>query len=105
MRRWYQRKSVERARDRARNGTPERLASLQASKDRYPEKHRARVAVHNAVARGTLKKEPCEVCGDVRVQAHHEDYSKPLDVAWLCVRHHRPRHGLPYLEHPNRSGA
>jgi hypothetical protein len=33
------------------------------------------------------------VCGTQdRVQAHHEDYSRPLDVVWLCPTHHKARH-------------
>ena len=57
------------------------------------EKHAARKAVSNAVRDGRLKKQPCEVCQNPKAQAHHEDYSKPLDVNWLCFRHHRERHG------------
>lgn len=26
-------------------------------------------------------------------QAHHEDYARPLDVRWLCFKHHRETHG------------
>jgi hypothetical protein len=32
------------------------------------------------------------VCGRTRSHAHHDDYSKPLDVIWLCSTHHRSRH-------------
>jgi hypothetical protein len=42
---------------------------------------------------GDLSPKPCEVCGTtVRVQAHHEDYDRPLDVRWLCQLHHKARH-------------
>ena len=56
---------------------------------KYPEKVKARNMVANAVRDGKLIKKPCEVCGETTVQAHHEDYSKPLDVRWLCFKHHR----------------
>ena len=39
-----------------------------------------------------LERKPCEVCGAEKVEAHHEDYYKPLDVNWLCKRHHAERH-------------
>jgi hypothetical protein len=36
---------------------------------------------------------PCKNCGSViGVHAHHDDYSKPLDVMWLCPLHHKERH-------------
>lgn len=49
-----------------------------------------------AIARGRLVHRPCEVCGlegkfaDGRnmIQAHHDDYNKPLQVRWLCQAHH-----------------
>jgi len=45
--------------------------------------------VYNAVKKGVLKRGVCKECGsDKYVHAHHEDYSKPLDVIWLCALHH-----------------
>jgi hypothetical protein len=60
-----------------------------------PEKYAARTAVSNAIRDGRLTRLPCQLCGATdRVQAHHEDYSKPLDIEWLCFRCHREhRHG------------
>jgi len=53
-----------------------------------PEKVRAHIAVHAAVKRGHLTRKPCEICGESKVQAHHDDYTKPLSVRWLCKTHH-----------------
>lgn len=50
------------------------------------------VAVSKAVGSGELVKLPCEICGNVKANAHHEDYSKPLEVVWLCQHHHVERH-------------
>lgn len=58
-----------------------------------PEKDSARRRVSRAVKNGELKRKPCEVCGSFYSQAHHEDYSKPLDVIWLCRKHHLELHG------------
>ena len=53
----------------------------------------ARLQVRVAVKKGILKKLPCKVCGiKARLQAHHEDYSKPLEVVWLCATHHYDLH-------------
>jgi hypothetical protein len=57
---------------------------------------RAHGEVADALGRGALKREPCEVCG-ARAEAHHDDYSKPLEVRWLCRTHHRRWH----VEHPS----
>jgi hypothetical protein len=58
-----------------------------------PEKRVARSAVAHAITAGQLVRGPCEVCGTtVNIDGHHEDYSKPLDVNWLCRKHHKERH-------------
>lgn len=59
---------------------------------RYPEKYAAHKAVNSAIKCGNLERKPCEVCGKHLAQAHHDDYSKPLDVIWLCSKHHAERH-------------
>jgi predicted DNA-binding protein YlxM (UPF0122 family) len=54
----------------------------------------------NKAEKSNLEKKPCEVCGangtfkDGRseVQAHHCDYNKPLEVMWLCQKHHHEWH-------------
>ncbi len=55
-------------------------------------KNRARHKVSNAIRNGRLKKLPCEFCGDINSQAHHDDYRKYLDVKWLCFKCHRKLH-------------
>jgi hypothetical protein len=46
----------------------------------------------SAIKTKKLIPQPCEVCGKEKAQGHHEDYSKSLDVVWLCIRHHQDRH-------------
>lgn len=59
-----------------------------------PLKDNARQAVHYAVRKGRLTKpKECSRCGGKqRIQAHHKDYEKPLDVVWLCEQCHRQEH-------------
>lgn len=67
--------------------------SIRRARELYPEKARAREVVRYALVTGDLIKEPCSVCGDVKSEAHHEDYTKPLDVVWFCRYHHMEHHG------------
>lgn len=61
---------------------------------KYPEKARAHDITKNAIARGDLQRpDACQHCREkVHVDAHHEDYSRPLDVMWFCrpchIKHH-----------------
>jgi len=48
--------------------------------------------IKKKITSGEIIKKPCEVCGNSKSQGHHEDYSKPFDLVWLCVRHHSDRH-------------
>jgi predicted DNA-binding protein YlxM (UPF0122 family) len=61
---------------------------------------RAQRAIERAIKKGILTPMTCEVCGlfpiasDGRrlVHAHHNDYSRPLNVRWLCQKHHHDHH-------------
>jgi hypothetical protein len=64
-----------------------------AWESKNPEKRSAHREVEYAIKTGKLFRQPCERCGEAeRVQAHHDDYSKPFEIMWLCQRHHRERH-------------
>ncbi len=57
-----------------------------------PERFNARSKVGYAIKSGRLTRQPCAVCGSAPAEAHHDDYSRPLDVRWLCKPHHREHH-------------
>ena len=64
-----------------------------AWKSKNPEKYKAHKKVEYALVSGKMVRQPCERCGmGELVHAHHDDYTKPLDVRWLCPLHHRERH-------------
>jgi hypothetical protein len=46
----------------------------------------------NAVVHGKLVRQPCRDCGVLKVEGHHYDYNCPLDVIWLCHKHHKAEH-------------
>lgn len=57
-------------------------------------KHKARQILGDAVRSGRIARGPCEVpgCKDTKTEGHHDDYSRPLDVRWLCAKHHKEIH-------------
>lgn len=110
---------ADRGYDKRRNSLPHRVkarkdyqqtergrALASASKkrftDRNPHKKKATSMVSAALRNGSLEKSDCESCGNPDVQGHHEDYSRPLDVVWLCVKchshYHRVRRALERKE-------
>ena len=45
--------------------------------------------VRRAILKGELIPQACEICSNLEsIEAHHWDYSKPLEVQWLCKEHH-----------------
>ena len=69
------------------------IAAKQAWAERNPEKRKAHYATGNAIRDGNLIKQPCEVCSTTEdIEAHHDDYTKPLEVRWLCTKHHAEHH-------------
>lgn len=96
--------------DRARGKTSERIQkckdynktdlgkiarkkAVSKSNNKFPERRRARIKLGNAIRDGLIIKQPCCICGD-EAQGHHPDYSRPLDVVWLCNKHHKETHDL-----------
>jgi len=72
-----------------------RAAGLRKKRERthdYKKTKEKYGAYLNAIREKRITPLPCVVCGKEKAQGHHEDYSKPLDVVWLCVRHHQDRH-------------
>lgn len=84
--------------DRERAKTPKRKAHaaklMAAWKAQHPERRKAQLALGNAVRDGRVI--PWPVCAlpecDKAPEAHHPDYSRPLDVVWLCPAHHKQAH-------------
>lgn len=92
----YQRKNAKLSAKRKREWVkknPEKSAEIQK---RWREKNKDKLAANRllqrAVAKGLAEKKPCEICGNINSEAHHEDYFKPLEVIWLCKKHHGERH-------------
>lgn len=82
--------------DQQRQKTPRRKKLKQgyvkAYRRQHPEHMRAHSRVAHAVRSGLLERLACEVCGSEETHAHHDDYSRPLDVRWLCPLHHKHEH-------------
>ena len=98
-RRWY-RDNTERAAANAlrwRSENPARMLELTArwnaaNPERILLMKRAGYRVKWAIKRGTLTRgTACEACDatGVKIEAAHSDYSRPLDVRWLCIPCHR----------------
>jgi len=81
---------------RKRKYTKEHLPEInehnRKRREECPERHKAHAAVRRAVESSKLWRQPCEVCGWLFTHAHHDDYSKPLEVRWLCPQHHSEVH-------------
>lgn len=82
MRRWFQ-----------ENRDVVRASQERSAERNDPVKREAREKLHAAVKSGrVVKAATCERCGQEvpkeRLQGHHADYSKPLEVEWLCSTCH-----------------
>ncbi len=66
------------------------------SQKRDPIKRSARSKVSNALRDGRIQKpEFCEDCGTKeKLEAHHQNYTKQLDIRWLCTLCHGKTHRI-----------
>jgi len=68
-----------------------RAAKYRARPD-YKLKAKAQRKVGTEIEAGRLVRGNCEQCSKPNAQAHHEDYSKPLEIIWLCRSCHTFKH-------------
>jgi hypothetical protein len=76
-------------------------------RQKYPEKARARSLLSNAVCYGKIVRPTiCSLCGSDKgvIEAHHPDYSKPLDVIWVCKSCHFMVHNRVKFHRDRLSG-
>jgi hypothetical protein len=89
LREWKERRLAQQRRSHNANRKPEKRERTDAT--------RARDNLNKAVSRGKVQKpSTCSECGNETpkrlLQGHHEDYSRYLDVEWLCPDCHGRRH-------------
>lgn len=93
----FHHQSEQRKAWRAKNKAKVRAyAKEQALKE--PHKAKARQACRGKIKSGEIQKLPCRECGSKNSQAHHDDYSKPFDVIFLCPKHHSELHNNRRLQ-------
>lgn len=64
------------------------IEKIRRSKPDYSIKAKARSLARKAVNEGKIKRQCCEICKNPEAVKHHPDYSKPLEIRWLCSRCH-----------------
>lgn len=77
-------------------GKESQRAAARRARRESPHKVKARQTLYHEIRMGRMVKGDCEFGPDRcagRVEAHHEDYARPLDVRWLCQHHHRTTEG------------
>lgn len=77
------------------NGKQRHTIANRRYRENHPEKYACHKAVQLAVKRGDLvHAKNCERCGKhCSTEAHHSDYSKPMQLTWLCLYCHLVEHG------------
>ena len=83
-------------------GKQARKRANAVQKKRYPMMYAAHVITGNAIRdKKLIQANNCSICNStVRIEGHHDDYTKPLDVRWLCKKCHTEwhRHNKPIYE-------
>jgi transposase-like protein len=111
--RLYRKQNLERIQehDRQRNSQPHRIQARKeyiktdagkqskkksdsAYKKRYPMVYASHVIANNAIREGKLvPAKKCSVCNSTnKIEGHHDNYTKPLVVRWLCEPCHKTWH-------------
>ena len=70
--------------------------SIIKHRQKFPEKRKAQIIVMNAIKSGKLiRPDSCIICEKKCIpEGHHPDYSKPLEVIWVCKQCHTDYHWI-----------
>jgi len=90
----YRESHKEERKEYCKNNAEKLRANHSKWRKSNPNKKQAQGFARTALFNGKIKKQEfCSKCGsDYLVQMHHEDYTKPLDVVFLCKYCHMQRH-------------
>ncbi len=81
-------KDGEKGKEWYKDNKNKRIKSINKWIKNNAHKRQAQEQVHRSIASGKLIRKPCAVCNNTKTDAHHPDYSKPLEVIFLCRKHH-----------------
>lgn len=81
-------KQIDRSMEYQRTHSSEHNKRVKRWAELNPEKKKAHSALRLAIVNGDVIRESCSKCGNWKACGHHVDYSKPLEVTWLCRRCH-----------------
>jgi hypothetical protein len=76
------------------NGKLSHKKALQKYRYANPLRRAAHQIISNAVYRKKIiKPDNCSICNStIKIEAHHDDYTKPLLIRWLCEKCHKEWH-------------
>jgi hypothetical protein len=60
----------------------------------HPKEHECREITRKAIRAGVIKRGCCELDDNSKAECHHDNYNNPLEVRWLCQKHHKALHRM-----------
>jgi hypothetical protein len=75
-------------------GKQTKKKAMDAYKKRFPMVYASHVITGNAIRNGKLiQASNCSICNSTeKIEGHHDDYTRPLKVRWLCESCHKEWH-------------
>jgi len=85
---------AEAHKERIANISEDKKKIYTKQKNDWRKRNRDKQSAHNKAKRANLDKlQHCEHCKENKdLQGHHPDYTKPLEVVWLCASCHGVEH-------------
>ena len=88
----YYLRNREARKEYLKNNSDKRCKYVAKYNKNNPEKIKAKLILGKAIKHGTITRLPCIKCGNPKSHGHHCNYDKPLEVIWICNKHHQELH-------------